>query len=108
MAVPKQNPRNLPYVLPFPYKREASVLAQRKTIEHQGRKVEAEVLEFEAKTEGWNQYALEDGTSLKMKVVLLEVARLIGEYDAKGEPIYTLTAQQITGITAPDSLKKKV
>jgi hypothetical protein len=99
MAVPKQNPRNLPYVLPFPYKREASVLAQRKTIEHQGRKVEAEVLEFEAKTEG---------TSLKMKVVLLEVARLIGEYDAKGEPIYTLTAQQITGITAPDSLKKKV
>ena len=82
-------------------------MGQKKTVDYQGRKVEAEVLEFEAKGEAWNQYALEDGSSLKMKTVLLDVSRLLNEYDDKGEPVYVFAAQQIVGITAPDNLKKK-
>lgn len=83
-------------------------MGQKKTVDYQGKKVPGEVLEFEAKTENWNQYTLEDGTSVKMKVVLLEVVRVVNEYGPNGEPVYIFTAQQITGTSAPDGLKKKV
>lgn len=79
----------------------------RKTVDYQGRRVEAEVVNFEAKAEGWNQYALEDGTSLKMKLVLLEVVRLVDEYGPTGDPVYVFSAQQIVGSASPDNLKKK-
>ena len=83
-------------------------MGQKKTVEYQGRKVPGEVLEFEAKTEGWNQYTLEDGTSLKMKLVLLDVTRVLNEYGPTGDPVYMFSAQQIVGVTPPDNLKKKV
>ena len=82
-------------------------MGQKKTIEYQGRKVEGEVLEFDAKSEVWNQYALEDGTSMKMKLVLLEVIRVLNEFSPNGDPVYQFSAQQIVGITSPDNLKKK-
>ena len=82
-------------------------MGQKKTVEYQGRMVPGEVLEFEAKNEAWNQYALEDGTSMKMKLVLLEVVRLLNEFTPTGEPVYIFSAQQIVGITSPDGLKKK-
>lgn len=84
-----------------------AALGQKKTVEYQGRMVPGEVLEFEAKNEAWNQYALEDGTSMKMKLVLLEVVRLLNEFTPTGEPVYIFSAQQIVGITSPDGLKKK-
>ena len=82
-------------------------MAIRKTVDFQGRKVEAEVVNFEAKSEAWNQYVLEDGTALKMKLVLLDVARVLNEYTPTGDPVYIFTAQQIVGSTSPDALKKK-
>ncbi len=69
--------------------------------------MQAELLEFDTKSEAWNQYTLEDGTSLKMKLVLLEVVRLLDEYSPSGDPIYTFSAQQIVGVVAPSGLKKK-
>jgi len=81
-------------------------LSQKKIIDWQGRKVEAEVLEFEAKAENWNQYVLEDGTTLKMKVVLLDVART-NEYNEQGDPIYVIQAHQIVGTSVPANLKRK-
>jgi hypothetical protein len=82
-------------------------VGQQKTVDYQGKKVPGEVLEFEAKAENWNQYTLEDGTSVKMKVVLLEVVRVLNEYGPAGDPIYIFTAQQITGTSSPENLKKK-
>lgn len=81
-------------------------MGQRKTITYEGRQVQGEVLDFEAKAESWNQYALEDGSAVKIKTVLLEIARL-DEYNEINEPIYVLTAQQIIGTTVADVLKKK-
>jgi hypothetical protein len=78
-----------------------------RTIEYQGRKVEGELVDFEAGTESWNQYTLHDGSSLKIKTVLLEVVRLVNEFGPSGDPIYVFSAQQIVGTTVPDTLKKK-
>ena len=63
--------------------------------------------EFENKGEPWNRYSLEDGTTMKMKVVLLDVKRIEGEYSEDGNPVYQIQAQYIMGIDAPDNLKKK-
>lgn len=77
-------------------------MAHTKTVEFKGRKVEAQLLEFETKAEPWNQYVLEDGTTLRMKIVLLEVVRLVGEKDEKGQPVYQFVAQQIIGASTPN------
>ncbi len=77
-----------------------------KTVEFQGKQVKARSIDFESKGENWNQYTLEDGTVLKMKVVLLDVMRL-DTYNDAGDPVYQFSAQQITAVQAPDNLKRK-
>ncbi len=82
-------------------------MGQKKTVEHNGRQVEGEVLEFESKTpENFTQYVCEDGTVIRIKIVLLEVVKL-PEYNDRNEPVYRFAAQQIMSTTVPDSLKKK-
>jgi hypothetical protein len=80
-------------------------LAQTKTVDYKGRKVEAEVVEFESQAEPWSQYLLKDGTTLRMKLVLLEIVRLVGEKNERGEPVYVFTAQQIVGTNTPTAEK---
>ena len=79
-----------------------------KIVDFQGRKVTAKSLDFNAKSENWQQYELEDGSIVKLKVVLLDVLRLEGEYnDATNEPIYQVMAQQLVTVVVPDALKRK-
>lgn len=56
--------------------------------------------------ESWNVYQLEDGATLKIKTVLLEVVRL-DEYDDNGKPIYQFNAHQVIGLDVPENLLKK-
>jgi len=82
-------------------------LGPKKQFKYEGRSVSGQEIEFEARSpEPWTNYILEDGTTLKVKVILLSVIRL-DEYSPDGQPIYQFTAQQIVGIQAPDELKKK-
>jgi len=54
------------------------------------RQVEAEQIDFEAKTEPWSTYELTDGTTLKVRVILTGVLRIEGEYDQSGNPLRRL------------------
>lgn len=76
-------------------------------MQYNGKEVSALSLEFETKGEPWTLYSLEDGTTIKMKVLLLDVRRIEGEYTANGNPVYQIETQYIMGIDAPDNLKKK-
>lgn len=68
----------------------------------------AEEVEFQQETpENWTTYALLDGTKLKIKAVLADVARIDGQFAPNGDPLYTVNAQIIVTTNAPDSLKKK-
>jgi hypothetical protein len=88
--------------------REAVPVAQKRQVDFNGKKVEGEVVEFEPVPESWTQYKLADGTTLKIKTSLLEVIRLVNEFHAQtGDPVYVFTAQQITSLNSPESLKKK-
>ncbi|MGB6472492.1 MAG: hypothetical protein WBF04_00280 [Candidatus Sulfotelmatobacter sp.] len=81
-------------------------MPSRRKINFQGQDVEAELVDFEADKEQWSTYILQDGTSLKVKAVVTEVARLLGMYGPNGDPVYMIQASQVVHVNAPDSLRK--
>jgi hypothetical protein len=58
-------------------------------------------------SEKWSEYKLEDGTTIRLKQVLMEVIRT-SQYDPEGNPLYTIKAQPILSILdVPEKLKRK-
>jgi hypothetical protein len=82
-------------------------MPNRRKINFQGQEVIAESVEFEAEKEQWSTYILHDGSTLKVKAVVTEVARLEGAYDAKGDPVYMIQASQVMYVNAPESLRRQ-
>jgi hypothetical protein len=72
-----------------------------------GQQVTGENVEVETSTEPWAQYQLADGTTVKVKMVMLEAVRL-DAYNETNDPVYQFQFQQIIGVVAPDALKGKV
>jgi hypothetical protein len=70
-----------------------------------GNEGEAEVISFRASNENWNDYLLDDGTVLRMKLVVTEVLRVTNQYDQQGNPVYMVTSTNVMAIDAPDELK---
>jgi hypothetical protein len=57
--------------------------------------------------DGWSEFALEDGTVIRTKAAVLDVQKLVDQYNADGEPIYMLQLTMINQTRVPDNLKKK-
>ena len=72
-----------------------------------GQPVEAEVIEVGQSTERWNEYLLEDGTVLKAKLVVTNVYRVDGQFDAEGNPVYVVHSTNVVSANAPGSLRRK-
>ena len=67
-----------------------------------------EEVDFESQKEEWNTYKLADGSTLKVKLVLVNVVRSPTKFDPLGKPIYGITSQNILRvIDVPDKLMKK-
>jgi len=60
-----------------------------------GRLVDLVPTDFEQKGEPWVSVELEDGTLLKMKLVVTGVSRLEGERDSVGNPAYLVNREII-------------
>jgi hypothetical protein len=82
-------------------------MPNRRKINFQGREVYADSIDFEAEKEQWSTYILHDGSALKVKAVVTDVARLEGIFDQKGDPVYMIQASQVMHVTAPDSLRRQ-
>lgn len=68
---------------------------------------EASDLDFSELEEHWNSYTLSDGTTLKVKLVLLGVKRL-KKHRPDGLPIYLIQSQHVVrAVNVPKSLKIK-
>lgn len=76
------------------------------TINFGGKQVEATPVEVNQSSEKWNEYLLEDGTVLKMKLILKKVLRVDDEFDAEGNPVYVMQSTNVSTITAPKHLKR--
>jgi hypothetical protein len=72
-----------------------------------GKIIEGEEIRFKEVEERWNEYELEDGTNMKIKLVLSRVVRT-NEYNADNDPIYVVNTQNILNVIVPEKLKKKV
>jgi hypothetical protein len=69
---------------------------------------EGEEVDFENEKEHWNIYKLSDGTTLKVKLVLVNVVRSRDQYDALGNPIYGVTSQNVIKVmNTPEKLRRK-
>jgi len=56
--------------------------------------------------EGWNEYRLKDGTTLRVKLVMIKVVRT-GDYNPDGTPIYWARTQNVMYADVPKELRKK-
>jgi hypothetical protein len=64
-------------------------------------------LDFKEVEENWNTYTLNDGTTLKVKLVLRGVKRL-NRYEPDGNPIYVINSINVVrAVNVPSELKAK-
>jgi len=69
---------------------------------------EGEEVDFENEKEEWNTYKLADGSTLKVKLVLINVVRSCDKFDSLGNPLYGITSQNIVKVlNVPKKLKQK-
>ena len=72
-----------------------------------GQEVEGTVMPFQVGGEHFNEYVVEDGTILKVKLVVTEVLRIEGAYDAEGNPVYLVASTNVMSVSSPDALRRK-
>jgi len=69
--------------------------------------IEGEEIDFEEKKEFWNEYKLKDGTTLKVRLILIGVKRL-KKFAADGNPIYIINSNNVVRVfDVPKELKQK-
>ncbi|HHT9124520.1 MAG TPA: hypothetical protein ACFYD6_01735 [Candidatus Brocadiia bacterium] len=73
-----------------------------------GREVDATPIDINQASEQWNHCLLEDGSVLRIKLIITKVFRIDDEYDAEGNPVYIFQSTNVTSITSPESLKRKI
>jgi len=69
--------------------------------------VDATPVDINQANEYFNQYFIEDGTVLKMKLVATKVFRIDDRYDQDGNPIYFVQSTNVLSVNSPSNLKKK-
>ncbi len=64
---------------------------------------EIEILEAK---ERWSEYRLADGTTLRLRPVMIAVFRADGQYTPEGDPVYNMKSTLITDVRGPGSEAK--
>ena len=74
-----------------------------------GEKAEAIEVQVEESTERWSEFQLQDGTVVRVKATILSAARIDGQYDPQGNPMYQMNIAPVVTISSvPESLRRKV
>ena len=65
-------------------------------------------VDIDESIERWNEIRLSDGTVLRMKIVVVEVARSDDQYDADRNPLYSVKSNNVLVVgEVPQELKAK-
>jgi hypothetical protein len=70
-------------------------------------KSRSESVDIVSSKDGWSEFTLADGTVIRAKAVLLDVKKLVEQYNTAGEPVYMMQMTMINQTRVPDNLKKK-
>lgn len=57
--------------------------------------------------EQWNEYTLDDGSTIRVRTVLVDVERAKNKFSADGNPLYFLKTAMIVNVKSPPRLRKK-
>lgn len=71
-----------------------------------GRTVEGAVIRFQDAGEHWNEYLVDDGTVIRVKLVATEIVKVEGEWDQLGNPLYIVGSTNLAVVSSPDHLKR--
>jgi len=72
-----------------------------------GQSVEAEMMLFKAIEEPWSLYKLDDGTTLKVKIVLSDVYKIPIPEPLTGLPQFIIRASNVLSVDVADQPSKK-
>jgi hypothetical protein len=73
-----------------------------------GEKAEGVEVQVDESTERWSEFKLEDGAVLRVKATILSAARVDGQYDPAGNPIYvTNISPVITIVRVPEKFRRQ-
>lgn len=73
-----------------------------------GGHLEGTIATFRAGGEHWNEYLVDDGTVIKVKLVVTEIVKIDGMYDPNtGDPAYVVQSTNVVSVQAPEQLKKQ-
>ena len=64
-----------------------------------GELLDGDELDFEALRDQWQEYRLEDGTLLKIKLVLAKVVRVRDRLTALAQPLYSTESQNVMTVS---------
>ena len=67
---------------------------------------DANEIEMLEARENWSTYRLADGTTLRVKPVMIAVFRADGQTGPAGEPVYNMKSTIITDVRVPNSSNK--
>jgi len=76
-------------------------------IPYNGQMAEGTLVGVNHSFENWNDYTLDDGSSLRIKFIITKVVRLDNIYDAEGNPVYVFQSTSVASVNASNSLKRK-
>lgn len=62
---------------------------------------------YRAVSENWNEYFADDGSVIRIKVVVTEVLRVDDRYDDQGDPVYVVKSANVTAVSAADEVRKQ-
>jgi hypothetical protein len=55
--------------------------------------------------DGWSEYTLNDGATIRLKAVLVDVKKAVDQFNTEGEPIYVMQQTIVTSLVVPAALK---
>lgn len=80
---------------------------RKKRVNTPGGPVEATELGFRSMGENWNEYLIDDGSVIRLKLVVTEVVRVDGQFDPEGNPVYLVKSANVSAISAPEELRRQ-
>jgi hypothetical protein len=57
--------------------------------------------------EGWSEYKIDDGTVIRTKAAIVDVKKVVDQYDLQGNPIYIYQFAIVSSVDSPKALKKR-
>ena len=70
------------------------------------RSIEAEDMEFKTSREDWNEYQVEDGFTVRIKLVVSSILKT-QERDPQGNPVYIVQSTNIVKVLPPETYSRK-